>query len=157
MQTKIIRVVALIFIGCLIIAGIGAAWFSVVGVRADAAWYAVYLDTGDLYFGHLSWFPSTTLSHAWYVQHSSQGDLSVNDFSKVSWKPAGTIQINRQHLVWTAQIASDSPLLSVMSDQTHSAGVPYIDGLKENIGLPLASPGEGTMAPAASSSAGGSH
>ena len=39
----------------------------------------------------------------------------MNDFSKVSWKPVGIIQINRQHVVWTARIASDSPLLSAMT------------------------------------------
>jgi len=114
MQTKIIRFVAVIFIACLVIAGVYAAWSYGTGQSGPSTWSAVYLDTGDLYFGRLSSFPSLVLSNAWYVQHTPQGDLSVNDFSKASWKPQGTIRINSRHVVWTARIASDSPLISAM-------------------------------------------
>ena len=115
MQTRIIRFVAVVFIACLVIVGLYAIWFYSTGQSGRSTWSAVYLDTGDLYFGHLSSFPSLILSNAWYVQHTPQGDLSVNDFSKTSWKPQGTIRINGRHVVWTARIASDSPLISAMA------------------------------------------
>lgn len=149
MQTRIIRFCAVIFIACLVVAGIYAAWLYGTGASSRSAWYAVYLDTGDLYFGHLSSFPSFALTDAWYVQHTPQGDLSVSDFSKVSWKPVGVIQINRQHVVWTARIASDSPLLSAMTPQPSSNDHSYTGpGMNE---IPLM-PGAGGDATSSASS-----
>lgn len=136
MQTKIIRFIAVVFVACLIASGVYAIWLYGTGVASRATWYAVYLDTGDLYFGHLSSFPSLSLSDAWYVQHSPQGNVSVSDFSKASWKPAGSIQLNRQHVVWTVRIASDSPLIAAMNAQPQAGG-----SVPESGGLLPASPG----------------
>ena len=146
MQTKIIRFIAVIFVACLIIAGGYAVWLYGTGVASRSTWYAVYLDTGDLYFGHLSSFPSFSLSDAWYVQHSPQGDVSVSDFAKVSWKPVGIIQLNRQHVVWTARIASDSPLIAAMNNQAPAGGT-----ASESGGLPLPPSGNSASTSSASS------
>ena len=146
MQTKIIRFIAVVFVAGLVVAGGCAIWFYSTGA-GGGSWTAVYLDTGDLYFGRLSSFPTLSLSDAWYVQHSPQGDVSISDFSKASWKPAGNIQLNRQHIVWTVHIAPDSPLIAAMTAKTPSDALPPALG-----NLPLASPPQGTAVPSNASS-----
>jgi len=79
------------------------------------SFYAVYLDTGDLYFGQLSKFPSLSLSNVWYLQRDSQNQgVALMDFSKAAWKPEGKIKINRDRVVWISKISQDSPIISVM-------------------------------------------
>lgn len=146
MQTKVIRFIAVVFIACLVVAGGYAVWLYGTGIASRATWYAVYLDTGDLYFGHLSSFPSFSLSDAWYVQHSPQGSASISDFSKVSWKPVGSIQLNRQHVVWTARIASDSPLIAAMNAPAPAGGT--ASGLEN---LPFSPPENNAPSSSASS------
>lgn len=133
MLRKII-IVAAIVVGILLIAVavilVGALhWW---GNSHGAAWSAVYLDTGDLYFGHLDSDDSVVLSHAWYVQRSSQGGgPSINDFSAVLWKPEGTLRLNREHIVWVAPIAADSPLISQINARAGGAASGEgADGLK---------------------------
>jgi hypothetical protein len=154
MRKKIIWIVVAVIILILIL-GIGAAayvgWRHISDAWGNAKWYAVYLDTGDLYFGHLSHDDSLTLSDVWYVQHSTQGDPSINDFSKVSWKPEGTIKINREHIVWTAPIASDSPLLSAMHS-LEASGADSYSGPAIN-SLPLVPATNGGAAASSASSA----
>ncbi|MCL5004357.1 MAG: hypothetical protein M1170_00165 [Patescibacteria group bacterium] len=48
-----------------------------VGFNKD--YWAVYLDTGDLYFGKLSYFPKASLSNAYILQRNAQD--SQNPFS----------------------------------------------------------------------------
>ena len=78
------------------------------------SFYAVYLDTGDLYFGQLSKFPSLSLSNVWYLQRDQSQGVALMDFSKAAWKPEGKIKINRDRVVWISKISQDSPIISVM-------------------------------------------
>lgn len=89
------------------------------------SYYAVYLDTGDLYFGKLSRFPYLSISNVWYLQRDAQQQsLSISDFSKVVWLPENKIRINPDKVVWTVKLTKDSPLLSSVKASQQEASVP---------------------------------
>lgn len=79
-------------------------------------YYAVYLDTGDLYFGRLSKFPSLKLKDVWYIQNNRQknGRLSLNQFSKVLWGPEDEMSLNNDRIVWTVKLRKDSNLIPIL-------------------------------------------
>ncbi|TSA44151.1 hypothetical protein D4R51_04435 [bacterium] len=81
------------------------------------SYYAVYLKTGDLYFGQLSRFPYFGLSHIYIVQVNSQNPknpVSVQKFSDIFWGPEDFMKINREEVVWYVKLKSDSQLISLI-------------------------------------------
>ncbi len=82
---------------------------------SQKTYYAVYLDTGDLYFGELSTFPHWSLSDVWYLQRNSQGNTSLAQFSKSPWGPDGTIELNKDKIVWSAKISDTSQLIPYLN------------------------------------------
>ncbi len=58
------------------------------------SYYAVYLSTGDLYFGKLSYFPRVSLSDVWFRQRGSnnpQNSLNLARFADAVWGPEDKI------------------------------------------------------------------
>lgn len=101
-----------------------AAVLWIVGVFSSS-YYAVYLNTGDLYFGSLSPV-SSTLTNVWYIQKDAQNQsLALADFSKVVWGSSGNLELNQDNVVWMTQLASDSKIIPVLkgeSAMTQQAG-----------------------------------
>jgi len=96
---------------------------ALVGIVAWKTWggspsyYAVYLKTGDLYFGQLSRFPSFGLSHVYLLQVNSQNQqnpVNVQKFSNIFWGPEDFIKINREEVVWYSKLRSDSQLVRLI-------------------------------------------
>jgi hypothetical protein len=85
--------------------------------RGSSNYYAVYLDTGDMYFGELSTFPNYSLSNVWYIQRDAQGNSSLAQFIKAPWGPEGTIQLNRDKVIWTAKISDVSQLTPYLENK----------------------------------------
>jgi len=83
------------------------------------------LKTGDLYFGELTTFPSFGLKHPYLFtvnQQSKDNPVNVQKFSKIFWGPEDFIKINRDEVVWTANLRSDSDLVKLV--QTNPDLVP---------------------------------
>lgn len=79
--------------------------------------YAVYLRTGDLYFGHLTRFPSFGLKQVYLLQvnqQSKDNPLSIQRFQNVFWGPEDEITINREDVVWFTKLRSDSQLAELI-------------------------------------------
>lgn len=79
--------------------------------------YAVYLKTGDLYFGKLVNFPSFGLKDVYTIsvnQQDQKNPISVQKFSNVFWGPGDFMKINRDQVVWTNELSSDSQLVQLV-------------------------------------------
>lgn len=110
-------IIGILAILLVLVAGIGLSWYLMNGSKNS--YYAVYLDTGDLYFGKISWFPSLTLSNVWYIQRDPQSQNStLLDFSKVVWGPQNVMKINRDRVVWMAKLSETSPILTQINSQS---------------------------------------
>ena len=95
---------------------LGIFWYWQKNISGQ--YYAVYLETGDLYFGKLSTFPGMTLSNVWYLQRDGQGNNSLAEFIKAPWGPEGSIKINKDKIVWTAKLSNVSQLISYIENNS---------------------------------------
>ncbi len=99
----------------------------IVALAAVVAWqfwfktptyYAVYLKTGDLYFGELTTFPYFGLTHVYMVQVNAQdktNPVSVQKFTNIFWGPTDSLRINRDEVVWYTPLSSQSQLAQLIA------------------------------------------
>ncbi|MEK7481942.1 MAG: hypothetical protein AAB607_01170, partial [Patescibacteria group bacterium] len=94
-----------------------AAVFYWQKVGFEEPYYAVYLNTGDLYFGKLDYFPKLSLNDVYFLQQNSedqQNPLSITKFENAFWGPKGKIYLNDEAIVWKVKLKKDSQLLQVI-------------------------------------------
>lgn len=85
----------------------------------EKPFYAVYLRTGDLYFGKLVRFPSFGLKQAYLFQVNPQNQenpLSVQRFSRIFWGPEDFMKINKENVVWIAKLSKESQLYQLIKN-----------------------------------------
>jgi hypothetical protein len=81
-------------------------------------YYAVYLKTGDLYFGELTTFPYFGLTHVYMIQVNAQdktNPVSVQKFTNIFWGPTDSLRINRDEVVWYTPLSSQSQLAQLIT------------------------------------------
>lgn len=111
-----ILVVAVIIL--LIILGVVVYWQK---VGFEKPYWAVYLDSGDLYFGKLSTFPKLSLSDAWFIQRNpqdSKNPLSLAKFEQVFWGPEDRIYLSEKNIVWKAKLKADSQVIKFIKNSS---------------------------------------
>jgi len=106
----------------LIILVILALW---VGLKAsqstrDSSNYsAVYLTTGEIYFGKLHHFPKFYLSNAWLLQRTTptEDNLGINiiPFRSAFWGPIDKIYLNSNQVVFTTKLRDDSQVKDLIT------------------------------------------
>ena len=83
----------------------------------NSSLYAIYLRTGDLYFGELVRVPYFGLEKVYMLQVNAQNEqnpVSVQKFTNVFWGPEDFIKLNRDEVVWMTRVSDESQLLSVI-------------------------------------------
>lgn len=78
---------------------------------------AVLLKTGDLYFGHLVQFPHFGLRQPYLLQvnrDNPQNPGGLQRFKNAIWGPEDFMTINRDEVVWTANVRADSNLTTLL-------------------------------------------
>lgn len=99
----------------LAVALIGVVAWQFWGVEAPL--YAVYLRSGDLYFGELVRVPSFGLKKVYLLQvnaGNAENPVSVQKFTNVFWSPEDFIKINRDEVVWMTRVSDQSQLVQVI-------------------------------------------
>lgn len=77
-------------------------------------YYAVYLQTGDLYFGHLcKFFSKYTLTNIYLLQREQSGNFSLQKFEQSAYQPEDKMVLNKDNVVWISKLKSNSPLISI--------------------------------------------
>jgi len=87
-------------------------------------YYAVYLRTGDMYFGKLSRFPKLTLSDVWFLQRNAQdeqGGFNLAKFSDTIFGPKDKMEINREDVVWISKLRDDSQVVTFILQSKNPA------------------------------------
>lgn len=93
--------------------------FVAVGMKGSGEFHAVYLRTGDLYFGKLMRFPSFGLKQVYTFQvddKNTETPLSVARFKKVFWGPEDYLQINRDEVVWMTRLDTQGQLAKLLRE-----------------------------------------
>lgn len=108
---KILLVVVIV----LVLALIGVVLWQTVW--KSQSYYAVFLRTGDLYFGQLKWFPSFGLKQVYTIQVNAQNQenpISIQRFKNVFWGPEDWLKINRDEVVWMTKLDSAGQLAQLI-------------------------------------------
>ena len=86
---------------------------------------AVYLTSGDMYFGKLSWFPSPHLTDVWYLQRTQgqngQVQVSVQPFTSVFWGPSNEISLNSKNILFTTRLMTSSQVVQAIENPQAAA------------------------------------
>lgn len=79
---------------------------------------AVYLNTGDIYFGKLSRFPRMTLRDVWFLQKGSdaQQGFGLSKFEKAFWGPEDEMMINDKNVIWVTELKDDSEVVKAIKN-----------------------------------------
>ena len=98
---------------CIIIL-LTSAYFFYLSRTIDS-YYAVYLKTGDLYFGHLSIFPALTMTDIHYIkQNQTDNSLELQKFTASIFSPEDKFTLSRDNIVWIAKLSNDSQVIKAI-------------------------------------------
>jgi hypothetical protein len=84
---------------------------------APPTYHAVYLQTGELYFGKLVKFPSFGLKEVYLFQTNPQNTetpVSIQKFTNIFWGPADFLKINRDKVVWITKLDPNGRLVQLI-------------------------------------------
>lgn len=143
MLSKKLIIIAVIVIVIVIALGVwlGFRFFSTPDPAGPSQYSAVFMVTGDIYYGKLSWFPWPRLKEVWFLQRgvdpqSQQVQLGIAPFRTAFWGPVDSIYLNpKQILLWTrlrndsqvAQAFANPALLQPQAQPQPQAGPPTGD------------------------------
>jgi len=107
---KISLIIAIILLGALV-------YVSFLNkIDKQLTYHAVFLNTGDMYFGKLSRFPRLALSDVWYLQVSTQENqqtgFNLAKFTNMVFGPKDKMEISKENVVWISKLTDDSQVVS---------------------------------------------
>lgn len=86
---------------------------------------AVYLSSGDIYFGKLDWSPSPHIEDAWFLQRGTDAKgnptVGVYPFSQVAWGPSSDVYFNSQQIIFWTRLTATSSIAQLMANPAAAA------------------------------------
>ncbi len=83
---------------------------------------AVYLSTGDIYYGILSWFPQPHLTNVWFLQRSTdqnnQPQVGLTQLSRAFWGPVDEVYLNPKQIILWTKLRNDSQVLKAIQNSS---------------------------------------
>jgi len=117
----LVIVIAAFFVGVGIL--VGARMVNGGVTKSDPSlspYSAVYLSTGDVYFGILGWSPSPHIEDPWFLQRSTdatgQTTVGAYPFAQVTWGPSNAVYFNAQDIVFWTRLSSTSTVAEAMAN-----------------------------------------
>jgi hypothetical protein len=99
---------------------LGSVFFAAKNPAAPSEYSAVYLSTGDIYFGKLSWFPWPHMKNVWYLQRGQdvqgQAQLGLVPLKNVFWGPIDEIYLNPKDVVFWTSLRNDSQVAQAFAN-----------------------------------------
>lgn len=92
------------------VVAVGVAVTVVVRFRVDNRRYvAVYLSSGEMYFGELKKFPRLALTRVHMLQQTNDKEkpFALQKLAGVFWEPEDALLLNDEQIVWMATLRRD--------------------------------------------------
>lgn len=119
-------VVLVVLIGLGVWIGVAIVGSRTANPAAPSGYTAVYMTSGDIYFGKLHWFPKPYLTDALYVTRSTgqngQTQLGLAAFTSSFWSPVGDIYFNPSQVLFTASLRNDSQIIAAIQNPALLSG-----------------------------------
>ncbi|MBI5401465.1 hypothetical protein HZB05_01390 [Candidatus Wolfebacteria bacterium] len=126
-MTKINKILLTLIIILLVSLGFVIFWQK---IGYGKSYYAVYMSTGDLYFGKLGRFPKLVLTDVWFLQknNDAQNPYALSKFDKAFWTPEDKLYLNSKNIIWMTEIKENSQLTEFfknpqLSEQQKSSAI----------------------------------
>lgn len=114
------------FIAVLVLVGVGI-WLGIYlgqiqSGNSVSPYSAVYLSTGDIYFGKLSWFPTLRLNNVWFLQRGADANqnpqFAIAPLTATFWGPSDELFLNAKDVVFTVRLRADSQVVQAIEGRT---------------------------------------
>ncbi len=115
MKNKSLKTIFVVLVSLVVLGIVVGAIFSFI----RRPYMAVYLVTGDIYFGRVSSFPRVTIRDPWFFRRAEDGSVSLERFSDAVWMPEDVIKINRDQIVFMARISENSQIIAMMEGRVN--------------------------------------
>ena len=118
--------ITIVVVIVLLLVGAGV-WVGVIMINggnssqsALSPYSAVYLSTGDIYFGTLDWSPSPHMENAWFLQRGTDAKgnptVGVYPFSQVAWGPSNAVYFNSNQIIFWTRLNSTSSIAQLIAN-----------------------------------------
>ena len=114
----VVVILAFIAVGVLV----GMRWSGIGGSSQPALspYSAVYLSTGDIYFGKLDWSPAPHMEDAWFLQRGTDAKgnatVGVYPFSQVAWGPSDEVYSNSSQIIFWTRLNGTSSIAQLIAN-----------------------------------------
>jgi hypothetical protein len=113
----IVGVVIIVLIGLGIWLGLR---FGNSSTAADSPYSAVYLSSGDIYFGKLDWFPKPHIENAWHlssaVDAQNHTQPTLLPLKNLFWGPSQDLYLNEKQIIFWTKLRADSQVAKALAD-----------------------------------------
>lgn len=115
--------ILLIIVVILLVALIFIAWKpNIFGSFKKSQYYAVYLLSGDLYFGKMTWYNPYVLSDVRVVQKEqagkdSQPNMNLVKFQDIFWGPTGDLKLSKENILWISKLSNESQVVKIINGE----------------------------------------
>ncbi len=106
-------------VAVLAIVGIGIYLWPKLNISIERPYVAVYMETGDLYFGRISYFPRLALKDVYVLQSANppypgQPNLQIVPMRNTVWGPDRLI-LNYDQIVFIGKVGTDSQVMQAIN------------------------------------------
>lgn len=120
-KSRVILFGVVIVVGLAVWAGIMiASNSSVTNVNGPSPYSAVYLSSGDIYFGRFFSWPSPHMTDVWYLSRTQGADnqtqVSVQPMKAVFWGPGNEIDLNANDIIFSTRLMNNSQVVQIMEN-----------------------------------------
>ena len=118
---KILLVIAVILLLAL---GMVVYWQK-VGFKES--YWAVYFQSGDLYFGKLQRFPRLSLSEVWFFQkdpNNPQNSLNLAKLTDAIWGPEDKIYFTTDQVIWMTKLKEGTQVVEYFKNNALKSNQP---------------------------------
>jgi hypothetical protein len=122
MLPKKVLLVLVLVVVAIIVAGLwlGLKFLGPKDPAGPSEYSAVYLTTGDIYFGKLDMFPWPRMKNVWYLQRGvnqqNQQQLGLAQLKSAFWGPVDEIYLNPKEIVFWTSLRNDSQVAQAFAN-----------------------------------------
>ncbi len=124
MGKKIILGVIILFVVLIALGVWAGSWFvshwQPTNPSGPSAYTALYLTTGDIYFGKFSRFPTPHMTDVWFLQRgtnqNNQPQFGVLPFGSAFWGPVDTVYFNENQILFWTSLRNDSQVVKAFQN-----------------------------------------
>jgi hypothetical protein len=110
-----------LFLVVLVILGVWIGFAANKDPKAESQYSAVYLTTGDVYFGKFSRFPMPHMTGAWHldrgVDKNNNPQIGFSEVKNAFWGPAETMYFSKGQIVFWTKLRNDSPIIKILTGE----------------------------------------